>query len=593
MRVLPLVLFLSFSEIFFFTQAYGGVQQHLILKNDFNNDGIADRVVFASHGISGFYQATQSNNKVDTFFLQQGNKSVSFISSKALGGPYIKLVETAGIFTTVTLAKYQNKKFKIITSAVITNKKFFSDDPFACPNADPFGTQTKKTFLPFSEAIKKFSVETTIKKSIGKECKAIFGKEYQKLESQILSACSVSDGKPEKNDLVSCLDKDQQTRLLGGKYKTALAENIFEDGFKISCAKSDKSIPLASFDPASKNISIFQTKPESQNRNFKADFFHDMLHGTGVSSDKVIEGLVKDCLSNTGHEDRVRIPPQTELGFQAEQEKLKDGIRITLPTQDVEPTSVASAITESSKALDSDFSMGNNVQYQSLSNLSKNVIKSFEPIMNAAYSAAVPKVFASEALKSGPYTNAASIGNSSIEPLAANKAYTTSGRTKSAQTDTNDKMPEISTVPSAILDKHAVEDSPDKELSKSHTPSKERNIASLNETANSSASSAQTAQGFQTTSDSGQNFATPTDARSQALSKNVRQIGEEEDFLKSLTTGKYTEVKARLLDPKNERIMVEKRIQYLNRGKPIGSKQPMIILKDLGNGFSVQRVLTE
>ena len=79
----------------------------------------------------------------------------------------------------------------------------------------------------------------------------------------------------------------------------------------------------------------------------------------------------------------------------------------------------------------------------------------------------------------------------------------------------------------------------------------------------------------------------------QNLRNNVPRLKEEADFIKTLMTGKYDEVKARLTDPKNQQILEEKRIQYVARERTLGSKQPVMILKDLGNKFSVVRVTIE
>ncbi|MGZ3798383.1 MAG: hypothetical protein ACXVB1_18580, partial [Pseudobdellovibrionaceae bacterium] len=115
-----------------------GVPHHILLKDDFNKDGIADRVLFASNGISGFYQSSGGNHKIDTFYLKQNQRSIFFTSLKESGGPYLKLQEDTGIFSIVSLWRYENKKLTLAASYVLPSRIYFSDDPFSCESSDPF-----------------------------------------------------------------------------------------------------------------------------------------------------------------------------------------------------------------------------------------------------------------------------------------------------------------------------------------------------------------------------------------------------------------------------------------------------------------------
>jgi hypothetical protein len=588
-------------------------QHHLIFKSDFNDDGIADRVGFASKGISGFFQSTNSNKKIDTFLLKQGNKTIFFTSSKTLGGPFLKLTESSGFFTTVSILTFENNKFQHTTSYIVPDKVYFSQDPFAdpfeaapasksssniCEPNDVFANKATSSTLSWAEAINKFSVEETIKKAISPECKTVFGKSYEKVEKQILSACGVTTGSPEKNDLVNCLDEDPKTRFLGGYYKTSLAANIFDDGFKISCAKSSKDKPLASLNNTSNSISLFQVSPENPNRNFKADFFHEMLHNVGVENETTTEKLVEKCVGKKTFfcsdkknkaKDECKVIELSEVTKKQLIENKKDGTVVNIPpaVRTVPQTTVATAVNEGSKALDNDFSMDNATQYKALSNASKATFKSFEPLMTAAYSAAVPSAFAQNTVASA--TNAKSVAFPTTKAVASatSRAIASSG---SSSPSASGATYDISSLPESVP-ASAKGDLGNGMAVKASEVAFDANAA--RSPASSEVAAPSAASGGSVGPSIAGSLASIKTTDRPDLRANVPQLKAEEDFLKTLTTGKYDEVKAKLVDPKNQRILEEKKIQYVAKDKTLGSKQPVIILKDLGNKFTVLRVNVE
>ncbi|HPI40725.1 MAG TPA: hypothetical protein PLJ21_07960, partial [Pseudobdellovibrionaceae bacterium] len=78
--------------------SHAGTQHHLIYKTDLNKDGVADRVVYASNGISGFYQSTYGNGEIDVFSITQGNKEIYYSNLNKKRGPFVKVVENFGLF---------------------------------------------------------------------------------------------------------------------------------------------------------------------------------------------------------------------------------------------------------------------------------------------------------------------------------------------------------------------------------------------------------------------------------------------------------------------------------------------------------------
>jgi hypothetical protein len=585
----------------YINSALADAQSHLILKNDFNRDGIADRTIFASYGISGYFQSTSGNQQIDTFYLKQGARTIFYTSSVKLGGPYLKLTEDAGFFTVISLLKPQTESFKHTVSFIVTNKTYFLDDPFAnpfsaasekvkeCPTSDAFHSKATNESLSWVDAINKYSTEETVRKSIDPECKSVFGDTYPLMEEQIISACGVGSGKSEKNKLVSCLDQNEETRRIGGRYKTALAENIFADGFKISCAKSNKNIPLASLNSTTKNVSIFQVTPENKNRNFKADFFHEMMHASGIKSELETSSIIQSCIvadekcnkkiGTKEIKECVRLYG-SDLTMIKNALDDKDGIPVNIPaTAKVAPqTSVASAINEGVKTLDSNFSMDNDTQYRALSSASKSVFGSFSNTFKAAYDAAIPTAFAQGTIGNATATAAV--------PFPTTKSASSSRTIASAPSSvTSGAIYDVSSLPES-------QSASDKgELGSGLTVQAEA-VKMPEESPRSPASARAGEIGAGTRGSFGGLASVKTTDRPD-LRNNVPQLIAEEDFMRTLTSGKYAEVKARLTDPKNQKILEAKKIQYVSRDKTLGSKTPAIILKDLGNKFSIVRITIE
>jgi len=584
------------------SNAFPSPLNHLVLKDDFNSDGVADRVIFASKGISGFFQSTNANKKIDTFYLKQGNRSILFDSAKELGGAYLKLSEDTGFFTITTLMKFENGKFKQLESYILPAKIYFSADPFAdtpssrenCDSHDAFSLKPIKEALSWTDQVKKYSNENFIKTSIQPECKKVFGEDYNRLEKQIIEACTIEDDKNKQNSLVSCLDHDNKTKRLSGRYKTMLAENVFEDSFKITCAESNKEIPLSSFSSSTKNVSIFKTNPSSENRNFKADFFHEMLHASGMGDEDGIDSLVKQCVDGDWKDQKRHV--FLGDGNQLNQER-KDGIPVNVPPQvkEVPAAPVTAAMNEGARALDNNFAMDNQTQYRALAAASQRTFKSFEPLMAAAYSAAVPVAFAQNTVASGG-------GGATAAPAVAMPVSKAAVGGRGVASAPSSMVDSDSPVAGAVYEPsglpEAVPASEHGELGNGMTV-KAMPVSFSDYAPRAPASSgrggtegAASSRAFSGT-DSGRGLASLKSTDRPDLRDNVPQLKADEEFVKTLTTGKYAEVRAKLTDPKNQKILEEKRIQYVSREKTLGSKQPYIILKDLGNKFSILRVTIE
>ncbi len=595
-------------SFFLCTIAFGNNIEHLLIKDDFNQNGVADRVIFSSYEISGFYLSKNGNKQVDTFFLKQGNRSIFFSKENNERQIYIKLSENVGFITVITFLKYENKVFRHLSSYAIPEKIYFSDDFLSspliedpiknhCDNNSVFSNKTLNDALSWSNELKNHSVSEAIKKVIDPSCKSILGDEYSKMEKQVISACSLDIGKPESNPLIKCLDESEKTKLLSSLYKLSLAESIFQSGFKITCKQSNETKPLASFSSSNNVINFFQTTPVSKNRNYKADFFHEMMHSSSVYSESDATNIVNKCLSDDTAQIATKmdtyIPlttPSSPLTTNINNQNRKDGVEINVPSQlkEVSQTTIAAAINEGSKTLDSNFSMENSAQYESLAKASKATFKSFDPIMKAAYEAAVPTAFALGSLASGSSssTSEASVAMPTVKVAATTTRSIASASSNSA-TSTS-AVYDISSLPTSVMA------SEKGELGNGLTV-KAAAINIKEGFARSSLSTETVAGGTSSgtnISGSGRSGYTPTTDQPD-LRNNVPQLKAEEAFIKTLTTGKYSEVKARLTDPKNQRILEDKRIQYVARDKTLGSKKPVLILKDLGNKFSIVRVTIE
>lgn len=593
--------------VFFASIARSNPLNHLVLKDDFNSDGVADRIIFASKGISGFFQSTSANKKIDTFFLKQGNRSILFDSSEELGGPYLKLSESTGFFTITTIMKLEHGKFKHFASYVLPAKTSFSDSFFdstpsdqeKCDSHDAFSNKPVKEALAWTDQVKKYSNEELIKKSIQPDCRKFFEKDYGKLEKQIVEACSLED---KTNNLVSCLDKGDKTKRFSGRYKTLLAENVFEDSFKITCAESNKAVPLASFNSSSRTISLFKTTPASENRNFKADFFHEMLHASGVNGDETgVESLVSACIDEKPETGIQRV--FTGNIGQLNQER-KDGIPVNVPPQvkEVSAAPVTAAMNEGARALDNNFAMDNQAQYRALAAASQRTFKSFEPLMAAAYSAAVPVAFAQNTVASAPAPASASGGASTAATAVALPVSKAMVGGRGVASASSSMVASDSPVAGAVYEAsglpEAVPASEHGELGNGMTV-KAMPVSFSDYAPRAPASSgragtevAAASRGF-SGMDSGRGLASLKSTDRSDLRQNVPKLQADEEFVKTLTTGKYADVRAKLTDPKNQKILEEKRIQYVSRERTLGSKQPYIILKDLGNKFSILRVTIE
>lgn len=592
---------MTLISLLFLNPALGSIEHHIVIKNDLNKDGVADRVAFASHGISGFFQSTLANSKIDTFQIKQGNRTIFYTSSKSVGGPYIKLTESSGFFSVVSLLKYENRNFKLVSSFVTPSKTFFSDDfldgativsteaPEKCVPANEFNHVALNEASDWTKKLEKHTVEEAIKKAIDPECKKVFGDKYSNLETQIVSACSVSSGMSNSNALVTCLDKNEQTRNIGGFYQQTLVSTLFDSNFKISCGllKTDK--PRESVNSVSNIISIFQTTPKTNNRNFKADFFHAVLHLGGIEDDKKVSTIVDNCMrvktkNQPKADDRYYANPTT---FSEETIKKKDGVELTIPSQhqQINQTTVASTINESAKTLDTNYAMENDTQYKSLTTVSRATFKSFEPLMSAAYNAAIPAAFAQNTVISATNGSAASVAIG----LPTTKA-TTSARSiasTSPASAVSGVIYDVSSLPESVSASDKGDLGNGLTVKASAVAFNEVNSRAPAATGSSEAATARGASG--SGSIAGRLASIKTTDRPD-LRNNVPQLKLEEDFIKTLTTGKYAEVKAKLIDPRNEEILKEKQIQYVARDKTLGSKQPAVIIKDLGNAFTVLRV---
>lgn len=582
--------------------ANAGIQDHLILKNDFNNDGIADRVVFSSNETSGFFQSTNKNQKIDTIYLRQGNRTLFFTSQSELGGPYIKLTENAGLYVVVSILKYNKKKFRHLSSFVLPTKTYFSVDPFASPTDEPelcstndaFNNKTVAQTISWADKATTALVENAVKKAIDPECKNVFGDEFPKLEQQLVSACTVGSGKEEKNKLVSCLDSDPETSIIGGKYKTELGALLFNDSFKISCQKSSSSKPLASIEPNSLNIKIMQITPSLKDRNFKADLFHEIMHYAGLTLEDAVEDLVSKCV--TGKEkkvaadkksnDKVRNYASAGALNQALAKK-KDGIEVVLPAnaKDVSPTSVASAVNEGAKTLDNDFSMDNPTQYNALSKVSKATFKSLEAIMAKAYSAAVPIAFAQNTVISANATASVALPTTKAVVAGSSRGIASAPSVSGATYD-------VSSLPDSVAPS-AKGDLGNGMAIKASEVAFDARAPANSEVAASGATGGGSAGGSGSTRSIAGSLASIKTTERPDLRANVPQLKAQEDFRRTLAIGRYDEVKAMLVDPKNQRILEDMGIQYVGKDRRLGSKKPVIILKDLGNKFTVLRVNVE
>lgn len=577
------------------------VASHLIIKSDFDGDGKADRTTFASYGISGFFQTHAGSKNVSSFYLRQGNRSILYLNSKELGSPHIKLTENNGLMQIVTIMKYDQKSFKHVKSFALANKTYFSTDPFASPDpfAQPnrqecdannaFNNKSVKQTLSWADELKKHSLKESLQKAISPSCKTVFGDQYPKLEEQILAACGVNTGKNDENNLVKCLDRNEETKITSGIYTSALAANFFEDGFQISCASIDKSNPLASV--TSNKISIYQTSPAQKDRNFKADFFHEMLHASGIEQEKSVSQLVANCTEDKSKKsDKAHFTNKT-----TDKERFlesKDGLVVNIPPtqlKEIQSGTVATTVAEGAKTLDSNFSMENSDQYESLSKASKATFRSFDPIMKAAYEAAIPTAFAQGSLAS---TSSAAGTTAVAMPTVKTVSATTrsiASTTANSNSTASGNVYDISSLPASV--------SASEKGELGNGLAVKAAAVNIKDGLTRTPSSSETATGGTISGSSnsggigGSGFAPTTDRPD--LRNNVPRLKAEEDFVKTLTTGKYAEVKARLTDPKNQGILEDKRIQYVARDKTLGSKQPVMILKDLGNKFSIVRVTIE
>jgi len=599
--------FIIFSILLIlFVPGLSSAQSHLLVKSDFNNDGIADRTVFASHGISGFIQSTQANKKIDTIFLKQGNRSIFFTSNVEDGSPFVKLTEETGLYSVITLMKYENKSFIHTATYIEASEVYFSDDFFSdsivaeagknqtCTPNDAFNNKATTEILSWADALKKNSLEETIKKSIDPSCKKVFGQDYLKLEKDIVDACKLesSPNTSRQNPLISCLDKNKGTRLVSGFYQQTLASNVFEPAFNINCQELDKNVPKASFNKSTKSISIYQHLPAEKNRNFKADFFHEIIHSTGIKSDQKVEQVVENCLSIKSNKNTSKVPSDHFYVRNLNEEiaKKKDGIEISVPSQakEVSQRTISATMSEGAKTLDADFSTNDGEQYNSISKISKATFKSFDPVMKAAYEAAVPVAFAQNTIASSKTTSSVSIPTTKITVAASNRgiASTTAG---------SGITYDVSSFPESVSasTKGDLGNGMAIKASEVAFDSNAARSPANTEVATASATGGGSVGGSGSTRSIAGSLASIKTTDRPDLRANVPQLKAEEDFLKTLTTGKYDEVKAKLVDPKNQRILEEKKIQYVAKDKTLGSKQPVIILKDLGNKFTVLRVNVE
>lgn len=603
MRIIVSIILYTFFTLFASNLSFA--KTHLVLKSDFNGDGTADRVVFASYGISGFVQSTFGNKKIDTFFLKQGNRSIFFTSNTTDKVPYLKLTEEVGFFSVITLMKYENRQFKYVASYSLAERAYFSDDFLEgavittsdsvseCKPNSALEDKATTTAQTWAEKLKQHSLEESVRKSIDSSCKKVFGSEYEKIEKEIISACKIEStpSQTKQNSLIACLDKNEETRTTSSAFQRVLAANMFEDGFKVNCEDIKTEIPKASFNKAAKTVSLYQTSPSVKNRSFKEDFFHEMLHSTGIKEDDKIQPLVRNCLSLAKRNNPLNSGDRRyyTTNLREEAKNVKDGVEFSIPpeTKQIPQNSVANAVAEGSKTLDKDFSMDNPRQFDGLRMASIGAFKSIDPIMRAAYEAAIPTAFAKGTLSAAdPKTvPTASVSLPTVKAAAggAIRSISSVSQGNASQNSLSGAIYDVSSLPESIPASEKGELGNGLYVKAATIQLKEGATRSPSSTATGGAGEIASAGGL------GQMQSTDR----ADLQKNVPRLKVEEDFIRILTTGKYADVKAKLTDPANQKIMEDKKIQYLAKDKTLGSKQPDIILKDLGSKFSILRINVE
>jgi hypothetical protein len=581
------------SVLIFSRPALAASPNYLLLKDDINKDGINDRIVFASHGISGFFLSSAKNKKIDSFNLRQGNRTIFFTSSSKLGGPFVQLTEEVGFYKVVTLMKYENKVFKHLKSYALPNRTYFSiqkiaaTDPFAEPNEK--STSCKKVSpgdaaianaILSADALKNSLIADVIKNKISPDCKLVLGDDYKKFESQVILACTVDD-QTIKHSFLSCLDKYDTASLYSSKYRQSLVENIFGNGPKISCATSSSDKPRASFDDASGDFMFYRTNPEEPERNFQLDYIHEVAHKIGIAQDASIDPLIEGCSQKSlklgkGNQNYYSGAGLQELLLDGK----KNGVEVNIPSQnkEVPQTSVASAMSDGSKALNSSAS-DSDTGFAGLVTTSKGAFNSFAPVMTAAYKASLNAAYAGDSISK-------TMTSSTSSPLPISISSSGGSQKANSQNITADAAYEIANPPSttAALSKG--------ELGNGITTK----IQALAAEEPSGRSPASTSSGSQIQS-GGRNISSIPSTDRPDVIRNSATLEGDENFRKLLTSGTYSEIKAAVLDPKNDPRMKRIRLQYAKReeGQTIttGSTDPVQVLYDLGSKFSIRRVTHE
>jgi hypothetical protein len=349
---------------------------------------------------------------------------------------------------------------------------------------------------------------------------------------------------------------------------------------------------------------MYQVNPADNNRNYKADFFHEMLHKTGITNDKSVDSLVQDCFGTkkvSTVDDKMTMKPwllTSELEKSQRTVEKKEGIVVNLPANsEVSQTTIANVASEGNKSLDNNFSMDNEPQYESLSKASKATFKSFDPIMKAAYEAAVPTAFAQNSLGAASTGTPTSVAATASAALPTVKAASGTSRMiasagSSASSVTAGAVYDVSSLPESVTASDKGELGNGLAVKAAAVNVKEGLARSPSSISGRSGEETASSGGSASNLNSGSLGYVPMTDRPD-LRNNVPHLKTEEDFLKTLTSGKYDEIKARLTDPKNQQILEDKRIQYIARDRTLGSKKPVMILKDLGNKFSIVRVTVE
>jgi len=549
--------------------SHAGTQHHLIYKTDLNKDGVADRVVYASNGISGFYQSTYGNGEIDVFSITQGNKEIYYSNLNKKRGPFVKVVENFGLFKISQLYIKRKANLELDKGIINPSTVYFKIRRSFSNIKTPICNDNNISIKNTNEVDK--IIEVLNLKESNEKCLSLFGEEQLAKMNIQLTLESKLFVKNEANEMISCLDNHP----IGAEYKKILLQNIFSDGFKISC-EIGKTNDVSALYNSGSNEFIFY-KLENPIFDFSELFRHEMLHKSNSSlKESEVDDIISKCKTNTDE----KIKFANDLRFADLSEEEKNGVEITLPNYQIPQSNIDNVIKVASNSLNKDYSTDNEREFISLSQISKRTFNSFSPVMNAAFKAAVPVAFAGNKIKN--------------ESESSTKSVEKSQEIKVVKSDIDfNKLDQAPSRMPAAIDQGILISKP-----------------TLPESADTRSGSL--GNGMVVKAEPVKFDIKPSSSHSKATSQYLNQIDNqmkqpemikaslgvpslvaENNFLKMITQGNYKDVKSKLSQPETHKMLEKFRVQYVEPKGSFGSNDPYLILKDLGNGFEIRRVTIE